>query len=447
MTDRPISKKPIYNLNLVVQETGLKADTLRAWERRYKLPKPNRTDAGHRLFSDYDIETIKWLLACQEEGMRISQAVELWREIEGSGQDPLFTSYTDSGAEPVSEMTDQEKENLTILRDNWIQACLNFDEPAADQILTQSFARFSFESVCIEILQSGLSQIGSLWYQGRASVQQEHFASELALRRLHALILAAPQPVREQIVLVACPPEENHTFSILLIALFLRHRSWKVIYLGADVPEDRLKETIDKTNPDLVVMASMRLATAPALCETAQFLRELNIPLAFGGWAFNNIPGLSEKIPGYYLGEDMIEAISTIEGLIASSQPPTSFETLADLYMETIANFIENKHQIEFHTLEQVKQAFGSDLSLDDIEQANEFLANDIIAALSLGDLSLLGSNLEWVHDLIANRSFPKEVLFNYLKAYSDAAQPILDETGQPIIDWLASIINSSSNN
>ena len=86
---RSINKKPVYNLNLVLQETGIKADTLRAWERRYNLPQPERTEGGHRLFSEYDIETIKWLIARQEDGMRISRAVDLWNNILRGGEDPL----------------------------------------------------------------------------------------------------------------------------------------------------------------------------------------------------------------------------------------------------------------------------------------------------------------------------------------------------------------------
>ena len=80
---------PIYNLKAVVQETGLKPDTLRAWERRYSLPEPNRTGGGHRLYSQQDINTLKWLLARQDEGMTISRAVSLWRGLQAEGRDPL----------------------------------------------------------------------------------------------------------------------------------------------------------------------------------------------------------------------------------------------------------------------------------------------------------------------------------------------------------------------
>jgi DNA-binding transcriptional MerR regulator len=71
-----LSKSPAFNLKAVLRETGLAADTLRAWERRYGLPTPQRTAGGHRLYSQYDIETIKWLIARQAEGLSISRAVD-----------------------------------------------------------------------------------------------------------------------------------------------------------------------------------------------------------------------------------------------------------------------------------------------------------------------------------------------------------------------------------
>ena len=66
-----------------------KPDTLRAWERRYGLPQPKRTAGGHRLYSQRDIDTLKWLVARQNEGMSISRAVELWNRLKEEGQDPL----------------------------------------------------------------------------------------------------------------------------------------------------------------------------------------------------------------------------------------------------------------------------------------------------------------------------------------------------------------------
>lgn len=78
----PNNHIPTFNMKVVVHETGLKPDTLRAWERRYGVPNPQRTSGGHRLYSQYEIDMLKWLVARQTEGMSISHAVELWQQLE-----------------------------------------------------------------------------------------------------------------------------------------------------------------------------------------------------------------------------------------------------------------------------------------------------------------------------------------------------------------------------
>src|ERR1041384_8857923 len=87
-----VSTAPAFTLKVVLKETGIPADTLRAWERRYALPVPQRSAGGHRLYSQRDIEPIKWLMKRQAEGLSISRAVDLCREQIASGLDPLAGS-------------------------------------------------------------------------------------------------------------------------------------------------------------------------------------------------------------------------------------------------------------------------------------------------------------------------------------------------------------------
>jgi methanogenic corrinoid protein MtbC1 len=443
MAEEMISKEPRYNLNYVIQETGIKADTLRAWERRYQLPQPKRTEGGHRLFSDFDIQTIKWLIAKQKEGLSISRAVRLWRETENRAGGTLSTTLTGLFPQTETAIIVENGASLADMQSRWIQACLNFNEPAAEQVLSQAFAVFPPETVCVEILQYGLSAIGALWQEGEASVQQEHFASELATRRIHALIEATPKPIREKMILVGCPPGESHTFSALLTTLLLRYRSWPVIFLGANVPQGQLMETVEKTNPALVVMVAMRLTTSASLYDTAHSLKEIDVPLAFGGWVFEHIPDLARRIPGHYLGGDVLGAISNIENLLTGSIPQIDFASRQNDFSETIYHFIDRKHHIEDQTLRKIKNELGDAISLQNVQIANEFLAQEIIAGLSLGDLSLIQHDFEWVENLFSNHDISREMLFNYLLRYYEAAQVYLDEPGEPILDWLASIIQT----
>ncbi|MBK7217041.1 MAG: MerR family transcriptional regulator [Candidatus Promineofilum sp.] len=122
------NRTPTYNPKAVVRETGLKPDTLRAWERRYGVPEPDRSGGGHRLYSQQDINTLKWLLARQREGMSISRAVSLWRSLSEEGARPV--PRPPPGAATMSRRSIAYRRPpvevgsaIAGLRQAWIDAC------------------------------------------------------------------------------------------------------------------------------------------------------------------------------------------------------------------------------------------------------------------------------------------------------------------------------------
>src|SRR5215208_2834102 len=119
------STTPSFNLKVVLKETGLAADTLRAWERRYGLPIPQRSAGGHRLYSQRDIETIKWLMKRQAEGLSISRAVDMWNEQLASGTDPLAGSVQQTSISALAIPIQYQAPDTTLdsIRTQWIQAC------------------------------------------------------------------------------------------------------------------------------------------------------------------------------------------------------------------------------------------------------------------------------------------------------------------------------------
>lgn len=143
---------PVFNLKAVVRETGVAAPTLRTWERRYGLPRPQRAPSGRRLYSRRDVETVRWLAQRLSEGMAIGQAVALWRSLEEAGKDPLAEHPSRS-----SERLPAEQEALERWRDAWVAACLAFDEAAADAAFGQALAVFPPEVVCTGVLREGLA--------------------------------------------------------------------------------------------------------------------------------------------------------------------------------------------------------------------------------------------------------------------------------------------------
>lgn len=432
---------PTFNLKAVVQETGLKPDTLRAWERRYGQPQPERTSGGHRLYSQHDIEMLKWLIARQDEGLSISRAIEMWKKLEDEGKDPfaaLAGENEQEMARPSSAPIVTGGETLSDLRAAWQDACMIFDEQQAEQILAQAFALYPIETVCTELLQKALAEIGEGWYEGRVTVQQEHFASALATRRLEALLAAAPPPTRHGRILSCCPPEEIHTFSLLLLTLLLKRQGWEVIYLGANVPLARLETTISATRPDLVVASAQQLKTAATLYEMANLLRRERIPLAFGGLVFNHIPGLAARISGHFLGERLDLAPRVVEQLMISRRLSPASEPVSPDYQAALAHYQERQAQIESAIWRQINGFEHSHMSI-----ANSNMAQNINAALLLGDISFLGQDMYWVKGLMINYNLPVEILYHYIEAYHQAAQTGMDERGKPITDWLQTLLNN----
>lgn len=433
-----LDQTPTFNLKVVVRETGLKPDTLRVWERRYGLPQPERTPGGHRLYSQQDIETLKWLVARQQEGLSISRAVKLWRQLEADGQDPLQVTPSLSAEPEEVVVSPAVGDALLELRQAWVAACLDFDQARAEQILNQAFALYSVETVCTEVMQAGLVEIGQGWYESTNSVQQEHFTSELMVRRLEALIVASPMPTRSGRILLACPPEEEHTLSSLLLNLFLRRRGWDIVYLGANVPIERLQATVTAVRPNLVVLVAQRLPTAASLLEMGRALQDMQVPLAFGGLIFNRLPALRSRIPGYFLGEGLEDALRQIEQWLASGQslPPRSASELADSqHGQALAHYLDQQGAIEA----EVRQMLGQDtLSADLLSRVNQYMAAGITAALKLGDIGFLSADITWVEGLLNYHHIPPEVLAAYLAAYYRVAKNHLDEPGQLIVDWLA---------
>lgn len=427
-----MNETPTYNLKVVLKQTGLKADTLRAWERRYGLPQPGRSPGGHRLYTSRDIETIAWLKARQGEGLSISKAVDLWRSLESEGHDPLMVSaYTQSGI-PAARLTASEGNSLLEMRDAWVSACRAFDERGAENALSEAFGLYPLEAVCLQVLLDGLREIGEGWYEGSVSVEQEHFASELAMRRLEALVAAAPPPVRAGRILVGAPPDEEHDFVPLLLALLLRRQGWDVLYLGANVPVASFATLTAAQEVQLAVLSAQQLYTAANLLQVAEVISKNDVPLAFGGRIFSALSDLPGRVPGYYLGDRLEAAPQMVEQIMSGSAATPRFQAPSEAYQEAFDHYNQRLTLIELHVWELLE----GKISFEVLSLANYYLARDVAAALAFGDMNLAVDEIDWVGGLLVSRGVSEAQLAGYLDAYRDALSSNLDERGRAIIEW-----------
>ena len=173
----------MYTIKEAAARAGLTIPTVRVWERRYGVVRPSRTAAGYRL---YDDESIGRLMAMrrlvENEGWRPSQAAE---HVLAVGADAAVGGWDVApGAAPVSDDRGASSRSAELAVDAFLVAAHQFDVPAMERILDESFAAQRFESAMDDIVFPALRGIGDAWSAGEIDVAVEHAASETVRRRL-----------------------------------------------------------------------------------------------------------------------------------------------------------------------------------------------------------------------------------------------------------------------
>ncbi|MFU8772812.1 MAG: B12-binding domain-containing protein, partial [Anaerolineales bacterium] len=325
------------------------------------------------------------------------------------------------------------------LRQDWIDACLNFNEQAADMVITQAFAIAPPELVCFEILQSGLSEIGQRWFQGTVSVQQEHFATAQAIKRLHLLLNAALSPSREGVLLAVCPAGETHEFGLLLAALLLRRQGWEVIYLGANVPLMKLEATIHTVKPVLSLAIAQTLPAAKSLVELASFLDQFKVSMAFGGGIFKVIPSLVEHIPGHYLGEKIEDITKVVERLVRAPQSPPQIEPLKIEYEKALKDYQIKRSAIETSV---IQSASNGDINNGFAKDTRDYIFDHIEAGLAFGEIEILEWPLAWLKEFITTFEGLENHYHLIIQSFIRSLDEHMQENGRIIIEFLRREIN-----
>ena len=246
---------------------GLLPVTLRAWERRYGLPSPQRSGQGYRLYSEHDLQTLRWLKAQIDTGMNIGQAARKLSQLRDSGLDPA-----------AKETTQLEKPlSLENLRFQILQSLYQYNDSAAVDTLRQAFSLYTTERVFSEIIEPSLTEIGESWQQGKLTVATEHYCSQFFEEQLMSVLSVSPLPFRSGAIIACCLPGELHQIGLLMLVVLLRMRGWNVIYLGANISLDRMEEMINTIRPRMLLFSSTLTETSKSINQIPPLLKRISI--------------------------------------------------------------------------------------------------------------------------------------------------------------------------
>jgi DNA-binding transcriptional MerR regulator/methylmalonyl-CoA mutase cobalamin-binding subunit len=303
---------PKYSIRAAARMVGVSPVTLRAWERRYRLRAPVRTQGGYRLYSERDVAALRWLRAQAEAGIPLSRAA----------QRILTALPAESGGLPATDLAGaslpESAQSLAALGDACLERLLTFDRSAAEDMLRLAAHGHSTEAVVGTLIPAVMREVGERWHRGQVTVATEHFVSQFFMRHLMHTLHDVPVRGRPARVLAACAPGELHEIGLLVLAVLLALRGVEVLCLGQDLPLDRLAETLRQVQPHALLFSSTRRETAVALSGLQPVLESIGSPpiaVILGGQGFYDLSPAGVPF-GTVVSDGAASTLETILGLL-----------------------------------------------------------------------------------------------------------------------------------
>ncbi|MCA9707660.1 MAG: MerR family transcriptional regulator [Myxococcales bacterium] len=229
-----------YRINAVAEMTGIPAATLRAWERRYGVPEPRRTESSYRVYSDADVEIIRRVRELCDQGMAPSEAAKLVLADLEQRRVPSA-----NGADPFAQAA------AAI-----VQAVAAYDPAQVDNATRHAMALGSCTAVFDRVFAPAMVEIGERWHDGALGIGQEHMASQIIEAAASAMLRLVQPEHAERTAVLACFADDTHTLSCYGIALHLAAWGFSVVRLGSRTPPHAIRQAVEELEPALVGLSS-----------------------------------------------------------------------------------------------------------------------------------------------------------------------------------------------
>lgn len=269
----------MYGIKKISELLGVSPITLRAWENRYGVIMPNRTEGGTRIYSEQNLTDLQWVLKEKKEKIiSIRQAMLALKEKKGVQADFLSPSLKDM--------------SFSQLIDDIYKALIAYDTVTANRIINLAFANFDCETVFHQTFVPILYKVGYQWNTGDLSVAQEHFISHFLQRKILQFFDDTQNEEEQVKALAICPPNEFHNIGLLLFSLFLKKRGIDVLYIGENTPKESIVSLIQINKVRLICFSITIDDHIYYLDDLIKEIENQPIKLDYliGGHAVNNLP-------------------------------------------------------------------------------------------------------------------------------------------------------------
>lgn len=243
---------------------GVSPSTLRAWERRYNVVEPVRTEGGYRVYDDAALRRLTRMSSLIASGWppRHAAAYVMNEDGDGSGALPIGGPADEEIPDPVPPTMKEERQQIEVL----LQAATDLDAPHLADELDFAFSIHSFDDLVNQWLGPVLKATARAYESGRLSDAGEHFLTAGIERRMTACF---KEPVHHAgtgspRVVLGVAGDSAHPIGAIAFAASLRRHGCDVTYLGTDVAPQAWIEAIDARGADCVGVSIPRPEDAAA---------------------------------------------------------------------------------------------------------------------------------------------------------------------------------------
>lgn len=259
----------IYSISDLAELTGVKTHTLRVWEKRYALLKPQRTETNIRYYLDSDLKMLMTVLNLYNNGLRISKIAEMSQE------------EMESESRRVSIRQEDEETSL-------MQCLVDLDITGIDTILDRYILQKGFEATLMDLILPVLERMELMWISGSIEEAHEACFNELIRRKTIREIDAVKHNCQGPKVIMLLPNGNQQELSHLFMHYFLRKQGLCITDMGCNISCDCANYVLHKTKADCVIIVN----ADPVHWQFGTFIKEMvsrtTLPIIVSGRAFED---------------------------------------------------------------------------------------------------------------------------------------------------------------
>jgi len=230
-----------FSIAQLARYSGVKAHTIRMWERRYNALSPRRSEGNTRSYDGDQLRRLLNIASLHSLNFKLPELAALPDE-------DLFRMVRE-------EMSRQNGGYYEYYISQLVAAGLSFDEPGFDKVLDHCIIRYGIEETYENIMYPLLNRIGLMWSCDEIPPAQEHFISNLVRQKLLVAIDALPFPKTEdETWLLFLPEDELHETGLLFANYLIRKSGRRTVYLGGNLPMQSLQQALKNVRPSHLLL-------------------------------------------------------------------------------------------------------------------------------------------------------------------------------------------------